>query len=545
MRLDPKQLPDNVEEFKSILIDLEEQYLLRIEYLEERVRLLTNALFGPKSEKRVPESVLRQLHLFNEAEVLAAEEKKGEPIEVPAHTRQRPKRKPLPADLPRVDEIHDISEEEKVCGCGARRKCIGQEVSEKLDYVPARLQVIRQIRLKYACDVCEGVESEGPTVQIAPVPPQIIPKGIATPGLLSHIVISKYCDALPLYRQEKIFARHGVDLPRSTMASWMVKVADQCEPLMTLLGRELLTGPVVNADETTVQVLNEPGRDNTTKSYMWVFRGGDPEKPVVLFHYSPTRSGEVAREVLQGYTGYVQCDAFSGYDVLETLGMLLVGCFAHTRRNFVKVIDARGKDAGKKTGHAEVALDYIRKLYLIEKTLRQEELPPEDFLARRKEQAMPVLEEFKNWLDKTSSMTPPGGLLGKAIGYARSNWHRLVRYLESVHLTPDNNVVENDIRPFAVGRKNWLFAGHPNGAKASGTLFTLIETAKACGLEPYWYLRFLFERLPLARSEEDFSALLPQNISREKLARSMAEQQLRDLRHPCLNIRGSPEPSHG
>jgi len=518
MRLDAEKLPNNTEELKSILIDLEDHYLSHIEFLEERIRLLTKELFGRKSEKRPQESELRQLHLFNEPEVLAAEEKKEEPVEVPAHTRRRPKRKPLPADLPRVDEIHDIPEEKKICACGARKDCIGQEVSEKLDYVPARMRVIRQIRLKYACDACEGVESEEPTVEIAPLPPQIIPKGIATPGLIAHIAVSKYCDALPLYRQEKIFARLGIELSRSTMASWMVRVAEECQPLMAMLGWMLLTGPVINADETPVQVLNEPGRENTTTSYMWVFRGGNPHKPVVLFHYSTTRSGNVAGEILTGYTGYVQCDAFSGYDRLEKEGMLLVGCFAHTRRNFVKVIDARGKDARKKPGSAEVACDYIRKLYVIEDAVRKEDLPDADLLALRKEKALPVLEEFKNWMDKRSLLTPPKGLLGKALEYARSNWPRLVRYLEDIHLTPDNNVVENDIRPFALGRKNWLFAGHPNGAAAGATLFTLISTAKACGLEPYRYLRFLFEKLPLARTEEDFRALLPQNVSTEQLA---------------------------
>jgi transposase len=522
MQIDIKKLPDTVDEFKSIITDLENQYLSRIEYLEERVRLLTKALFGPKSEKRPVESELLQLHLFNEPEVLASE-KEAKPVDVPAHTRQQPKRKPLPADLPRVDEIHDIPEEKKVCGCGARLKCIGQEVSERLDYVPAKVRVIRQIRLKYACDACEGVESQEPTVRIAPLPPRIIPKGIATAGLIAHIAVSKYSDALPLYRQEKIFARHGIELSRSTMASWMVRVAAECRFLIALLARELLTGPVVNADETTVRVLDEPGRDNTATSFMWVFRGGDPEKPVVLFHYSQTRSGEVAREVLRGYAGYVQCDAFSGYDVLEKEGMLLVGCFAHTRRNFVKVIEARGKEAKKKPGSAEVALDYIRKLYLIEKAVRGEDLPDDEILAMRKERALPVLEELKSWMDQRAILTPPKGLLGKALEYARSNWPRLVRYLEDVHLTPDNNIAENHVRPFAVGRKNWLFAGHPNGAEAGATLFTLIETAKACGLEPYWYLRFLFQKLPLAQSEEDFKALLPQKVSRGQLARLVAD----------------------
>ena len=227
---------------------------------------------------------------------------------------------------------------------------------------------------------CEGVESDGPTVLIAPPPPQIIPKGIATPGLLAHVAVSKYADALPLYRQEKMFERGGIDISRSTMAGWMVMAAKSCAPVMDLLYEELHAGPLINVDETPVQVLNEPGRANTTKSYMWVFRGGPPEKPVLIYRYSPTRSGEVAREVLQGYRGYCQTDAFSGYDGLEQAieGIGLVGCFAHARRNFVKVIDARGKGAKRKTGSAEVALGYIGQLYGIEKAARAAELSPSE-----------------------------------------------------------------------------------------------------------------------------------------------------------------------
>lgn len=503
-----------------MLIELDERYSLRIEYLEERVRLLTKALFGRKSEKRPLESELRQLQLFNEAEALVAEIKKEEPIEVPAHKRQRPKRKPLPDDLPRVDEIHDIPEEQKICGCGAGMSRIGEEVSEKLDIVPAKVQVIRQIRLKYACKNCEGVESDGPTVQIAPVPPQIIPKGIATPGLLAHIAVSKYCDALPLYRQEKIFSRHGIEITRSTMSSWMVMVADKSKVLMALLQQELISGLLVNADETPVQVLDEPGRKNTAKSYMWVFRGGSPDKPVILFHYSETRSNEVPKEILKGFHGYLQTDDFSAYEALEG-EMRRVGCMSHTRRNFVKVIDARGAQAKKKTGSAEVALEYIGKLYKIEKFARDTGLSPDEIYKLRSEKAEPILKEFKAWMEERKRLTPPKGLLGKALHYAISNWSKLIRYLEDGHIPIDNNLAENAIRPFVIGRKNWLFAGHPNGAHAAATLYSLIETAKACGLEPYQYLRHIFTEIPHAQTEDDYRALLPQNLTSEQMARSV------------------------
>jgi len=527
MQLINTELSDNPEELKAIILSQDEQISTRDEHitiLEEQIRVLKKAIFGRKSEKRtVEEPGAQQLHMFNEAEVLVEQEGQKKLL-IPEHTRQKPKRKPLPPDLPRVEVIEDIDESEKVCACGATRSLIGEETCEKLDIVPAKIRVIRIIRLKYACKSCEGVETEGPTVKIAPPPPQIIPKGIATPGLVAHIAVSKYADGLPLYRQEKIFSRMGIELNRSTMAGWMVMAAETCNPLMDLLYKELLVGALINVDETPLQVLNEPGRANTTKSYMWVFRGGPPDKPAILFRYSQTRSGEVPREVLAGYRGYCQTDAFSGYDALETAdsGIVLVGCFAHVRRNFLKIVDARGKAA--KPGSPEVALDYIGRLYKIEKFSRQRGLLPDEIVCLRKEQAVPVLEEFKAWMDKRFSQTPPKGLLGQALNYAITQWPKLIRYVENGHITPDNNAAENAIRPFVIGRKNWLFSGHPNGAHASATLYSLIQTAKACGLEPYQYLRFLFSKIPSARTEEDYRALMAQNLTSEIISRFMSDE---------------------
>jgi len=512
-------LPDNLEELKEIIFSKDEH----ITILEEQIRVLKKAIFGSKSEKRpVDEEVSRQLHLFNEAETLVEQEQKK--LVIPEHTRQKPKRKPLPPDLPRIEVIEDIDESEKVCACGAELVRIGEETCEKLDIIPAKIQVIRTIRPKYACKSCEGVESDGPTVKIAPPPPEIIPKGMATPGLVAHIAVSKYADGLPLYRQEKIFSRYGIELSRQTMAGWMVKAAECCNPLMDLLYKELHSGPLVNVDETPLQVLNEPGRENTTKSYMWVFRGGPPDKHVILFKYSETRSGEVPRGVLAGYSGYCQTDGFSGYDALETSnpGIRMVGCFFHARRNFVKIIDARGKSVKNKPGSAEVALDYIGQLYKIEKIARQKELSPDEIVCLRQEKAVPVLEEFKAWMDKRLGQTPPKGLLGQALNYALARWDKLIRYIENGHITPDNNRVENDIRPFAVGRRNWLFAGHPNGANAAATLYSLIATARAAGLDPYQYFRFLFSRIPHAKIEQDYRALIPRNLTPEILSRFMA-----------------------
>lgn len=522
-------LPNDFELLKEIIrdreaaiVDQRQRYELRIEFLEERVRLLQNELFRRSSEKRSVQEDPRQLRLFNEAEAVAQEKPAEEEIVVPAHTRQRPRRKPLPDHLPRVEVVVDITEEEKVCACGTSLSRIGEEVSEKLDIIPAKVRVIRTIRPKYACKGCEGVESEGGAVKIAQPPAEMIPKGLATAGTLAYVATAKYADGTPLYRLSKILDRFGIEIPRSTMASWMVMVSDRCRRIMQMLQSMLKGGTLINCDETPVQVLNEPGRKNTTDSYMWVFRGGDPDKPAVLFHYAPTRSGEVPRQILDGYQGYLQTDAYSAYEQFEKKGSLiiLVGCMAHVRRNFVKVIDARGKGA-RKSGSAEVALEYIRKLYVIERIARERGLSPEETLALRKEKAEPILKEFKAWMDALLPKTPPKGLLGKALSYAISHWRKLIRYLEDGRISIDNNLAENAIRPFVVGRKNWLFSGHPNGANAAATLYSLIETAKACALEPYHYLRHLFENLPFALSEEDHLALLPQKLTPELLNRSL------------------------
>ena len=519
MNFDPATLPEDTSALKEIILSREKEYESRIQFLEERIRLLQNELFGRKSEKRLPEPDQQQLCLFNEAEVaVKPDDPETEEIAVPAHTRKKQGRKPLPKDLPRIDVVHDLSDADKICGCGCEMSRCGEEVSEKLDIIPAKIRVIRHIRYKYACRSCEGVDSAGPTVKIAPTPAQIIPKGIATPGLVAHILTAKFEDALPFYRQEKIFARLGVEIPRPTMCGWAIKVAEQCQPLLSLLHKAIQSGPLVNIDETPVQVMNEPGRANTTKSYMWVFRGGAPDHPILMYQYHPTRSGQVPGEFLKGYRGYIQTDGYNGYDALgHRPGIHHAGCWAHVRRKFMEVVKA-GSGTGKK-GHAHTALEYIGRIYAVEKSAREDKLDADHIVALRREKSGPVLAELKTFLEALSTQTPPKGLLGKAVNYTLKRWDSLIRYLKNGHITPDNNAAENAIRPFVVGRKNWLFAGHPNGAHASAALFSLIETAKANGLKPYFYLRYLFSRLPLASTESDYRALLPQNLKSDQIER--------------------------
>jgi len=518
MDLDVSRLPDNAADLKHIITSLSDSYKKieqkkqsRIDFLEERIRLLQKELFGRKTEKQ-PKVDQKQLLLFDEdqADDPEKDDLPGK-VTIPEHSRKKRGRKPLPEELPRIEIVHDINEEEKVCGCGSELSHIGDDTSEKLEIIPAKILVIRHIRKKYACKNCEGVEDDGPTVKIAPLPPQIIPKSIATPGLLAHIIVSKFEDALPFYRQEKILRRMGIDLPRSTLCNWAVKVADKIEPIMSLLHDEVRSGPLINIDETPVQVLKEPGRSNTSKSYMWVYRGGDPDHPVLIYQYHPTRSGQVPLSFLDGYQGYVQTDGYSGYDALgREPGIDLVGCWAHARRKFIEVINA--KSGKKKKGVADKAINVIGSLYGIERQAREASLNPEAIYRLRQEQAKPILEKFHPWLLIKSNITPPQGLLGKAVNYTLKYWDRLIRYIEDGRLKPDNNLVENAIRPFVIGRKNWLFSGSPNGAKASSDLYSLVETAKANGLKPYEYFRYLLEKVPFAETKEDYRNLLPQNI---------------------------------
>jgi transposase len=527
MDLDLKKLPDDASLPKELVIslvdELEVKYQEKIHYLEEQLRLFKNELFGRNSEKR-REPHPDQIPLFDVHEDHDADETQAsdETIVIATHARKKRGRKALPKDLPRIDVIHDLSEEEKQCGCGQIKSCIGEEVSEKLDYIPARLQVQRHIRLKYACENCEGVEDDGPTVMIAPVPVQLIPKSNSTAGLLAHIAVSKFADAMPLYRQQKIFGRLGIDLSRTVMAKWMVQAAYSCAGLIDLLKAEIRGGPLIGIDESPLQVLNEAGRPNTSKSYMRVYRGGHLDCPTLLYQYYQTRSGRVALEFLDDYHGYIQSDDFSGYDHLDqNPNIVHLGCWAHSRRKFVKVVKVRKKHRSKRANPkslADEALDYIGNLYQIEKEAQRRELDAIQIYQLRQQKAKPLLDKFKVWLETNQPLTPPKGLLGQAISYTLANWEKLIIYLEDGRLRPDNNLVENAIRPFVVGRKNWLFAGSPDGAKASATFFTLIETAKANGLEPYAYLRYIFEKLPLAQTQEDLKDLLPQNINPANIA---------------------------
>jgi len=335
MNIEAATLPDDTTLLKQMLVDFQGHYDKETGILLEQISLLRAQLYGRKSEKFKPADGPQPLPLFDMPEPTdGVDDTEEEETHVPAHNRKKRGRKALPDNLPRVERVHDIADVDKICGCGCELSRIGEEVSEQLDVIPARVQVIRHIRPKYACKNCEGLEDDGPTVKIAPVHPQIIPKSIASPGLLSHILTAKFVDHTPFYHQEKQLVRLGVKVSRTSMCKWAMQAALSCQPLLNLLQDEVLSSHFINIDETPLQVLQEPGRSPTTKSYMWVFRRGDPDRPVLLFQYHPTRSGDVVRTFLRGFQGYVQTDGYAGYNFLDyEKDIHHIGCWAHARRN--------------------------------------------------------------------------------------------------------------------------------------------------------------------------------------------------------------------
>jgi transposase len=504
-------LPTDVKALQSLVVEQRRE----ISLLHERVRLLTHYRFGRKSEA-TPKT---QLGFFNEAEQIVDElgdeldpdQAVEDEVCVAAHTRAPRGRKPLPASLPRVEVVHDLAAAEKICPHdGHALEEIGRETSEQLEVIPAKVRVIRHVRPKYACPRCHK------GVHLAPPPPQLIPKSVASPSLLAAVAIAKYADALPLYRQESILARSGIDLSRATLASWMVKLGDAVQPLINLMREDLLGGSFIGMDETPFQVLKESGRPATSRSWLWVQRGigEDVTRPMILYEYDPSRSAEVPKRLLEGFVGYLQSDGYGGYTpVCREEGIVQVGCWAHARRKFDEALKGQGGRKSKKskrTTRALQALGYIRKLYAIERSLDQSS--PEQRKAARLERSAPVLADLRSWLDASGDSVPPQSLTGKALAYLDAQWDKLVRYLEDGSIPIDNNRVENAIRPFVLGRKNWLFADTPQGARASANLYSLIETAKANGIEPHAYLSHVAAKLPEARTVEDFEALLPHRI---------------------------------
>ncbi len=506
-----------------------------IEQFAQEILLLKDKRFG-RSADVLPEQPDLDLEMvFDEAEVTdAAEAEKEDSVHVESYERKKRGRKPLPEDLPRVQKIIDIPEEDKQCACESRKEIIGQEVSEKLVYVPEELYVLQLVRLIYGCRNCEGsADEEQPAVQSAPLPPAVIPKGIATASLLATVFTNKFVDHLPYYRQEQRFSRLNITISRQDMSNWQLKSTAVLKPLFQLMQKQIPLGEIAHIDETRQQVLKEPMRPNTSKGYMWVVRGGPPDKTVWIYRYDQSRSSDVAKSLLNGFNGYLMSDAYIGYKTLtekKATGIINVFCWAHSRRKYVDAAKVQ-----KKAGTAHEAVSRIKKLYTIEKELRKEvkdgTLTLEEFTEKRKELIEPVFTNLHEWLTAKAAIVTPSSLVGEAISYTLKNWDQLKRYIQHPLLTPDNNVMEREgIKPFVTGRKNWIFSGSPRGAESSSMLFSLITTAKAHNLNPHVYLYYVLEKAPYMASPHEWEALLPWNVSIPKtLNHAFMEQTLDSL----------------
>ncbi|MEM6483477.1 MAG: IS66 family transposase [Pseudomonadota bacterium] len=514
--VDHTVLPDEIEALRALAREQQrklKQLSLYVDQLVEQIRLARHQHFGTRSER----FSLDQMGLvFNEAEAAfsrmadssglpASSSALDDTVCVPGYQRKRGGRRALPRSFLRVEIVHELEDTACTCeGCSDQLKVIGSKVTEQLDIQPARIQVLRHVRTTYAFSCGKGKPVT------APMPAQPIPRSMASPGTLAHVAVNKYVDGLPLYRQEKRLARIGVDLPRSTLASWMVKVGNLVQPLINLLREHLINSDTICMDETRLQVLKEPNKRAQSQSYLWVQRGGPPDNPIVLYDYDPSRSQRVPLRLLEGFGGYLQTDGYEAYArVCSEYSLTAVGCWAHARRKFDEAIKAQGLLSAEKQKDAlgTIAMAKIQQLYRIEREIKS--LSHEERHEIRQRRSVPLLNEFRQWLDEHLPIVPPRSALGKAMQYAHKQWDKLTAYTQDGRLKIDNNLTENAIRPFVIGRKNWLFCDSVAGANASANLYSLIETAKANKIEPYAYLRTVFTELPQATTVEQIEALLP------------------------------------
>lgn len=530
MNLTANLLNNNVNSLQKEVIGLRqavEKKDQQIEQLLDAIQLLRQKRFG-RSADQVNKD---QINLFDEAEldnlleelekqVTQAEENQADTLaNQPPVEKMKPVRRPLPENLKRIEKIIDLSDEEKQ-KMGENWVLIGYDTSEQLAVIPRQHYVIVNKRAKYAA-INEDIAGAEQGIKTAPRPTQIIPKSIGHSSVIADVITAKFVDGLPFYRQEKIYARDGIDLSRQTMSGWVVQLQEKLSPLLQLMKKVLYEGDVLHIDETRLQVLNEPDRDNSQQSYMWVYKGGSVGQPVILYQYADSRRAQVPVDFLYpepdaqpDHSLTLMTDGYSGYHALSTKPGIKAHavCWAHVRRKFIEASQGR-----KNTAAACQMVALIAKLYQIEKNIKQQALHERKRIRQKK--ASPILDKIKVWLDGKAYKVLPKSLLGKAIHYTLGLWSQLTLYVEDGIIPIDNNPAENAIRPFVIGRKNWLFSGSPRGAHASATLYSLIETAKANNLEPNAYLNHLFEQLPRANSEQDLIKLLPCHLKTSDLNR--------------------------
>jgi transposase len=478
----------------------------RVKLLEECLRLSNSKRFGSSSEQTSPD----QGELFNEAEVIGdaqQDSSEKDELELPASTpKAKTGRKPFAKNLPRAQVFAYLSDAEKE---GAINTFF-VKVREELDIVPAKVQVLEYMQEKAVFKDAQGLS----TMKAAEVIKHPVPKAMGSINLMTYIIIAKYADGMPLYRLEGIIKRYGGDISRTTLANYVIALGKQVQPLINLLRETQHAGSVIMADETRIQVLKEPGLAPTGDKFMWVTLGGQASEQSVLFDYDPSRGRQVPLRLLDGFkNGYLQTDGYAGYnEVCKQYNLTSVGCMDHARRNFIDAQKAQPKGKKIKASKADVALSYINKLYAIERTIKDAD--NEERLAARQAKSVPILDTLYAWLIKNKPRVAKESLTGKAMTYLFNQWDKLIVYCTDGQLRISNILAENAIRPLAIGRRAWLFADTPAGANASATHYSLIETARLHGIEPYAYLNAVFKAIPYAETVEDIEALLPWNYKR-------------------------------
>jgi transposase len=484
-------------------------------WLIEQIRLARKQRFGPSSEKTASgDGVVQLSYLFNEPECMAREkapEPNIEQIAVKAHARKarRSTQEKLPEDI-EVEVIHKtLTEDECVCPqCQGQLSDIGKDVTKRLKIIPAKFVVEETHVHKYACKHCQAHDITTP-IRAAVADPAVIKGSIATPEAIAHIMTQKFVMYSPLYRQEQEYSRAGVPLSRQTMSNWLLKGSDLwLKPVYARMKAELLKQNILHADETTLQVLHEPGKKPQSKSYMWLYRTGrDAPQQLVLFEYQQSRRAEHPETFLKDFRGYLHADGYAGYYKLPQL--TVVACWAHARRKYEEALQGTSKKNETEMSNILRGKQYCDSLFAIESEIN--DLPPEKRLQKRKELAEPILKEFHDWLFQLNDA--PKSLLGKAVQYTRRYWPYLMNYLLDGRLEISNNRAERSAKPFVMGRKNFLFANVPKGAEASAIIYSLVETAKENGLDPYRYLAWLMREAPKLDmgSAEQVAMLLPIN----------------------------------
>ena len=512
---------------KELEAEKKEKEELRIEYLrlqEELSSLLTHR-FCSHSEKADNQPFLFDFEdeglIPSDSEI--AETVAGEgpykEIKVREYIRRKCGRKAIDDSTPTKQIYHDIPEEEKVCACGCRLKKVGENSTKRLRIIPAKMYAVEDIYPKYACPNCEGSgDEDNPVFRQAPAVKYFIPKSIATNELLAYVMTNKFCEHMPFYRQEKAFERRCITVTRADMSNWQEQIYKRLKPLDSLIMEHIKTGTTMNMDETTVRVLkykNRTENENRQKSYIWLGIGGPKNKKAVIYRYYESRNAKFIKPFINGFKGWLQTDEYPGYETALKEHNLLypddkiihVACLAHVRRKFFDAsLNGKSPGAGK-------AVKYIQLIYKKEEELIEMNLSPEELVSKRKELIKPIFDEFHKWLLEMEPKVPPSLKFGKAINYALSSWQHLLNYLECPDLFVDNSIAERSIKPFVIGRKNWLFSGSEKGAESSCFLFTLIENAKYYHLNPYEYLRCVFEQSVNCKTKRDFEKLLPWNIS--------------------------------